>query len=676
MIRALLAAFVLLLPAAADGSARPLIPVERSTISLSGSWSFRVGGASATVQVPHTWNVMPRFAGYEGVASYRRSFTLPPAARSAHVALRFGAVFYEARVWVNSVSVGRHEGGYTPFAFDVSRAARPGRNVVVVRVDNERRSNRIPADLSPTWSFDWWNYGGIVRDVAVELTSRAYVAHQRIVATPVLNAEDVASSATVTAHVRVQNTSTSTLAGLLRTEAAGVRANAAVRVAPGAARTVRLELRLEAPKLWHFDHPDLYELTTTLERSDGRVLDRTTETFGIRSIVLRGGRIVLNGEPVRLVGVTRHADSPANGLAETLAVIAADYEDLKRLNQVLTRPVHYPQADAVLDHADRTGVMLIPEVPAWQLRRIQLGDPRMQLLEQAQLRELVASQLNHPSVIAWSVANEIDSDSADGYTFVRKAIATVKAVDPTRPVGFASYRLYDSPELDATRFSDFVLMNQYYGTWAGPKQELGPALDRVHTAFPDKTVIVSEFGFEPRWQRLAGAATESLDRATHYFVGDAVDPSSDEADAQRRALIAEQIAVFRTRPFVAAAIFWTYQDYRTPTGFTMGVVDANRKRRGSWSVLRDEYSPVVIERVSFAGGTAEVRLRARAGLPAYTLRGYTLRWSAGGGRGEIDLPTLPPGSSWAGTIPAGAPLELAVVRPTGYPVLDRLYSAP
>jgi beta-galactosidase/beta-glucuronidase len=672
MIRALLAAFVLLLPAAADRPGRPLVPVERSTISLNGPWSFAVGRSSTTVQVPHTWNVMPRYAGYEGAATYRRSFTLPTAARDAHVTLRFGAVFYEARVSVNGVSVGRHEGGYTPFELDLSRVARPGRNVVAVHVDNQRRSNRIPADLSPTWSFDWWNYGGIVRDVAVRLTSRAYVVHQRIVANPVLSAEDAASSATVAAHVRVRNTSTSTFAGVVRSETAGVRADTAVRLAPGAARTVRLELRLEAPKLWHFDHPDLYELMTTLERSDGRVLDRTMETFGIRAIELRGGRIVLNGEPVRLVGVTRHADSPAQGLAETVAVVAADYDDLKRLNQVLTRPVHYPQAEAVLEHADRNGLLLIPEVPAWQLRRAQLGDPRMQRLEQAQLRELVASQLNHPSVIAWSVANEIDSDSAEGYAFVRKAIAAVKAVDPTRPVGFASYRLYDSPGLDATRFSDFVLMNQYYGTWAGPKQELGAALDQVHAAFPEKPLIVSEFGFEPRWQRLAGVATHSLDRATHYFVGDAVDPRSNEADAQRRTLIAEQMAVFRSRPFVAGAIFWTYQDYRTPTEFTMGVVNANRKRRGSWRVLRDQYSPVVVEGVSFAGGTAEVRLRTRAYLPSYTLRGYTLRWPGG----EIELPTLPPGSSWTGTIRAGAPLELAVVRPTGYPVLEGLYLSP
>jgi len=675
-VRAIVAALLLTLAGAAAPAAAPKA-VERTSLSLDGAWSFRVDGRSewTRVDVPHTWNVMPAYRDYEGIAWYRRTFELPRGA-GARVALRFGAVFYEARVWVNGVAVGRHEGGYTPFELDVTNVARPGRpNVVLVRVDNRRRRDRIPAQLTPDWSFDWWNYGGIVRDVSVELTSRVYIAHARIVATPVLTREDRASTAIVEALVRVRNATGRRFDGVVTASVEGVAASTPLAVENGSTGTARLRLTLDAPRLWHFDHPELYELTSSVTE-DGRLFDRLSTSFGVRSVELRDARLLLNGEAVRLVGLTRHADSPAHGLAEPAEVVDSDYDDLKRLNEVLTRPVHYPQSDAVLDYADRHGILLIPEVPAWQLDADQLGDPRLQALERAQLRELVESELNHPSVIAWSVANEIESDTPQGYDFVRKAIAAVKALDSSRPVGFASNRLNGSPGSDATRFADFVLMNQYFGTWAGPKQELGAALDRVHAAFPEKPVIVSEFGFEPRWQELVGQATSTLDSASYYVVPDTVASGSEAADAQRRALITDQLDVFRERPFVVGAIFWTYQDYRTRSGFVMGVVDAERQRRGSWARIRAEYAPARVSSFAFVPGGARVELRTRADLPGYTLRGYTLRWSTGSAQGAVELPPLVPGSTWSGELawrgPA-APVRLELVRPTGYPVLEQTF---
>jgi beta-glucuronidase len=675
-VRAIVAALLLTLAGAAAPAAVPKA-VERTSLSLDGAWSFRVDGRSewTRVDVPHTWNVMPAYRDYEGIAWYRRTFELPRGA-GARVALRFGAVFYEARVWVNGVAVGRHEGGYTPFELDVTKVARPGRpNVVLVRVDNRRRRDRIPAQLTPDWSFDWWNYGGIVRDVSVELTSRVYIAHARIVATPVLTREDRASTAVVEALVRVRNATGRRFDGVVTASVEGVAASTPLAVENGSTGTARLRLTLDAPRLWHFDHPELYELTSSVTE-DGRLFDRLSTSFGVRSVELRDARLLLNGEAVRLVGLTRHADSPAHGLAEPAEVVDSDYDDLKRLNEVLTRPVHYPQSDAVLDYADRHGILLIPEVPAWQLDADQLGDPRLQALERAQLRELVESELNHPSVIAWSVANEIESDTPQGYDFVRKAIAAVKALDPSRPVGFASNRLNGSPGSDATRFADFVLMNQYFGTWAGPKQELGAALDRVHAAFPEKPVIVSEFGFEPRWQELVGQATSTLDPASYYVVPDTAASGSEAADAQRRALITDQLDVFRERPFVVGAIFWTYQDYRTRSGFVMGVVDAERQRRGSWARIRAEYAPARVSSFAFVPGGARVELRTRADLPGYTLRGYTLRWSTGSAQGAVELPPLVPGSTWSGELawrgPA-APVRLELVRPTGYPVLEQTF---
>src|SRR5207247_3939263 len=162
-------------------------------------------------------------------------------------------------------------------------------------------ADRIPADITPTWSFDWWNYGGIVRDVSLAVTSRAYVAGQRIVAVPHLTSTGEADTATVGVAVRVADDSGRALRGTLGVAAGGARARVPVAVAAGSIGTARLLLRLARPRLWHFDHPSLYMLRTILRSDAGAVLDRRSEHFGIRSVVLARGRLLLNGEPVRLV---------------------------------------------------------------------------------------------------------------------------------------------------------------------------------------------------------------------------------------------------------------------------------------------------------------------------------------------------------------------------------------
>jgi beta-glucuronidase len=660
--------------AGCGGSSHGIVPIAPSSLSLSGPWRFAVDphhdgvragwfepgfedGAWARVVVPHTWNVMPAHRDYSGFGWYRRTFDLRRV-EDAHLRLHFDAVFYAARVWLNGHELGRHEGGYTPFELDATAAVRAGRNLLAVLVDNRRAADRIPANLSPGWSFDWWNYGGIVRDVSLAETSRAYLAGERIVAVPRLTGVDRADSAAVTVTVDVANTSSEALHGTVASATAGASGSAPISVEAGTTGRATIALHLSRPRLWHFDHPALYTLRTTL-RAGGALLDERHETFGVRSVVLAHGRLLLNGESVRLVGLSRHEDSPAHGLAETPAVVSADYRDLKLLNEVLARPVHYPQSPLVLDFADRHGILLIPEVPAWQLTHLQMASPRMQALERSQLRELVTSEANHPSVIAWSVGNEIESQSSDGWHFVERMVRYVKSLDATRPVGFASNELYLTPKLDATRFSDFVLMNEYLGTWAGPKWALGPLLDHVHEAFPDKPVIISEFGFEPHW-----SSDDSLDQSEYYAVSRIVPSGSELADSERRRLIRDQLAAFRSRPWIVGASFWTYQDYRTPSGFTMGVVDAQRHRRRSWSLLRREYSPVELE----VGADATVRLRTRADLPAYTLRGYTLRWTLGSERGSIALPDLPPGSTWTTHLRGHGKLAVDVVRPTGFSV--------
>jgi len=665
---------------------------------------------------------MPDYANFDGFGWYRRKFLVPEAVQPAHLRLRFEAVYYLARVWLNGNYLGEHEGGYTPFEFDVSDLIQPGaENVIVVQADNRRLPDRIPPTGRAEWTFQWWNDGGLVRDVSLLVTSRAFILSQRIVAVPHLTGEDLADQATVTARVIVHNTATDRFAGTLNANIVDDfigRAvltsplSAPVALAPGDSTEVELTAVVTSPKLWHFDHPNLYRWSASLAAADGQAMHADEVTFGIRSIELKKAHFYLNGEQMRLAGVTRHQDSPAYGLAEPVEVMGADYADLKALNTVFSRPTHYSQPEFILDYCDRHGILLIPEIPAWQLNPTQMADPQVRALERQQIRETIAANANHPCVWAWSVANEIEARTPEANDFIREMVAYAKTLDPTRPVGFGSHKLDMQPWLDASAQADFVMMNQYYGTWIGPKSGLGLALDSVNFAWPDKAVIASEYGFEPDWPNVPGMPPVPRDYKKFYLAPEGVSPDSDAADEPRRQLLADQTAVFRSRPFVIGAIFWTYQDYRSPFNFSMGVVDAQRNRRGSWEVMREEYSPILIDSVSLsklANGRqwAKVNLRTRGlerDLPAYTLRGYRLYWSVTSqatedGRrmtedegplrgtkdelsaeGNIPMPILPPGSTWSGEIEWEMPtqdyvLTVSVVRPTGFTVIEHAYDA-
>jgi len=400
--------------------------IKPQTLDLGGLWQFQVDPEGVgeqegwntsdfddagwlSVTVPHTWNVMPDYADYDGVAWYRLTFPVDAALSEAHFRLEFDAVFYKAHVWLNGVELGEHVGGYTAFSFDVAPQT-DVENVLVVEVDNRRSPDRIPATLRGNWTYDWWNYGGLVRDVRLLVTDSIFIESQFITAEP-----DLVDSADIQVRTRIVN-SLSTVADVYLTVSILDEATDAlvwtepgltreIQLSPQEASEIELATTLPDPKLWHFDHPTLYVLAAELRDQEGNLLHQTETTFGIRKIEIKDARFYLNGEWVRLVGLSRHADSPEYGLAENVSIMASDYDDLKRLNMVFSRPVHYPQHDFILDYCDHNGILLIPEVPAWQLTAAQMSSVSMRELEKQQLREMIEHDFNHPSVWAWSLGN-------------------------------------------------------------------------------------------------------------------------------------------------------------------------------------------------------------------------------------------------------------------------------
>ena len=691
------------------------IPIEQKTISLNGDWNFSADPALIAaeekwyepgfdastwqvVSVPHTWNVMKEYQDFIGEAWYRLDFLPEMLTEDSQIFLNFDAVYYKADVWLNGENLGTHEGGYTPFRFDVSHLLFPGsQNTLVVKVDNYRLYNRVPDE-----TFDWWPYGGIVRGVTLEITNKVFITRQRITATPHLTDWDEADYADISTEIFLTNNTKERFEGSLITnvhselspdQVVGEFPEQVISIPAGDSIVISVSGSIHSPLLWHFDHPDLYVCETVLMDQKRQIFHQERDNFGIRSVELSGGQLLLNGEPVRLVGMTRHADSPEFGLAEPVSFMTADYDDMKRLNMVLSRPVHYPQDGSVLDYCDRNGILLIPEIPAWQIENTHLGNEETLHAARTQLMEMILSSYNHPSIWAWSVGNEIDSNMPNGQSYVEGLVELAHELDPTRPVGFASNRLYHNQDRDATALADFVLMNQYTGSWGGPKEDLPIAIDRIHELWPEKVVIISEFGLEAGW---AGedwmGDTTGMNNKSYYYIEPGTPANSETVFAVRSQLISEQMDVFRSKSFVAGAIFWTYQDYRSDMDFRMGLYDWDRHPSALINLIREQYSPLKSVTISPPAhdGSISVELINRGPIeremPAYTLRGYTLVLSLIFESGtviqleKITLPDLPPSEVEDHQFFFQQPEEeywfrIEVFRPTGFSVGEFIFNS-
>ncbi len=205
----------------------------------------------------------------------------------------------------------------------------------------------------------------------------------------------------------------------------------------GETQSPRFEATLPKAKLWHFDHPNLYRLIFSI--ASGEETHRLAVTFGVRKLEARGSEFYLNGERVRLMGVERMAGSnPEFGMAEPRKWITHDHDDLKHLNCVFTR-VHWPQDKRVLDYCDRRGILMQSEIPAWGYDTFAgMGaEPDTDIMENGleQLREMIARDRNHSSVVVWGLCNEIAGQNPPAYQFAKHMLEEAKRLDPNRARG-------------------------------------------------------------------------------------------------------------------------------------------------------------------------------------------------------------------------------------------------
>ena len=655
-----------------------VVPLDRWSFGLDPEdrgerqgWfeEMKAGPAPSTwVAVPHTWQVLPDKAEHQGIAWYRTSFEAPRHWAGRTVRIEFEAVYHSAKVWLNGKLLGEHlRRGYTAFAFDATPALRfDGPNFLVVRVDNSFDKGMLPRSDS----FDWAQDGGITRPVSLLVTPNVYIEGLRIDAVPDLEAgrtpliiRAIVRNAGQTAaqlgfDYRVAEADT----GLALVNAAGA---GEIRLEPGATQEVTLTPATEPMKLWHFDHPHLYRATVQVSQ-DHKPLHSTTQTFGSRKFEIRNAAFYLNGERVRLMGVERMAGSnPQYGMAEPEEWIRHDHEDLKELNCVFTR-VHWQQDKRVLDYCDRHGILIQEELPSWGPATFDgmANEPSPEIMQNGleQLREMITRDCNHPAIIAWGLCNEVNGHNPPARAFIRRMAEAARRLDPHRLLTYASNSLQQDPGTDAAGWLDFIEWNEYYGSWyGGNTASVRRNLEEIHRAFPNKPLVVSEYGYcECTPERLGG-------------------------DARRIEILRDHTNICREFDFVAGTIFFDYNDYRTHIGDkglgplkqrVHGVVDLYGNRKPSFDVLRQESSPVESLQLGPGEGLLNATLTTRKTLPAYTLEGYTLRWVVFGfddlpmEQGSAALPILLPGQQARMHIQFQEKnptrVRVDVMRPTGF----------
>lgn len=531
----------------------------RQQLDLSGFWDFRFDPEVAGEQsgwmngfydgrplaVPASWNdQLVDERDNLGPGWYQLRFDLPWGWQDQRIRLRFGSVNYLADVWINGELAGRHEGGHLPFEFDISDRVRGEDNLLVVRVDGGLAPDRVPpgnvprdptntfaVTSYPATNFDFFPFCGIHRPVVLS-------------ATPWEAIEDLTINTTIEGSaglVRVRPTISADALARCTLHGHGASVAAEIPLA-GPAEAV---LKVPQASFWGPGSPALYLLTVELVNA-GKVFDRYTLPVGIRTVSVEGDALLLNGKPVKLTGFGRHEDFPVAGRGLMPAVVVKDYELLRWVGANSFRTSHYPYSDEMMALADRLGFLVIDETPAVGLFFAEPGLARRLELCRQFIRELIARDKNHPSVIMWSLANEPHSYGEVPRDFFKNLFDLATSLDDTRPMTLVSHLgvLEESFE-----FLDVVCLNRYYGWYSESGQlaegfaRLAAELDSLHDEFP-KPLLLTEFGADaiPGWHA----------QPAEMF--------SEEFQAE---LISGYVEICNARPFVVGEHVWNLCDFKT-----------------------------------------------------------------------------------------------------------------
>lgn len=518
---------------------RWLLRRDRRDVGLRQRWyrSPPLGGWRR-VTVPNAWNArdLSSASMRGGVVWYRRDFRLPDERGGLDWLVHFDSVRYRATVWLNGRRMGGHAGAYLPWEVRLRGVSRTRTNRLVVRVDNRPRATDLPVantTLTGQPNGGWWNWGGILGQVYLRRVDRIDVASVQVL--PRLPCRSCPAALDLRAAVRDYGPSAPVRVTAL---VGGRRVSlGSARIAHGRTHAFRTRVVVDHPRLWSPPHPNLYPVTVAAAGAGGSA--SWSLRTGIRSVSVRGGRLLLNWRPVHFRGVFLHQDSPARGGAVTHARMRLFVRLARRLGATVLR-THYPLDPYLHELADREGLMIWSEIPVYQLHTRELATRAVQRHAAAMLRANILANGSHPSVLTWSIGNELNAwPGAVEARYFRRQAALAHRLDPTRPLALAIQGIPSGGCQRAYRPIQLLGVNSYFGWYDGPSRELAGRrglsayLDSVRRCYRRQAIAVTEFGAE------ANRAGPAREKGTYAF--------------QSR-LIAYHLGVYARKPWLAGAI--------------------------------------------------------------------------------------------------------------------------
>lgn len=476
---------------------------------------------SPTLKVPGDWNSQAeKLQLYEGTVWLRKKFIVTPIAGKRYL-LYFGAVNYEAHVYLNGKKLGIHKGGFTPFQFDVTGKLTAGENVVVVKADNTRKQDEIP-----TVNTDWWNYGGITRDVLLSELPQTYIADYKLqLAKNNLNRID--------GFVQVNGAGQAQTVTVTIPEA-GIRQT----VTTDASGKAVISIPVKKLSYWSPENPKLYDAVIAM------ATDTVKDRIGFRTIETKGQDILLNGKPVFLRGISIHDENPLiPGRLRGEGDMRMLLNWAKELNCNYVRLAHYPHSEEMVRLADEMGLLVWAEVPVYWT--ISWQNEATYNNAQQQLSDLIIRDKNRAAVIVWSIGNETPL-SEPRHQFMGKLAAHARLLDSTRLVAAAlevhrkgTDVIVDDPLGEKL---DLVSFNEYAGWYWSSPDDIHKYSFRIKY---NKPVVITEFGGDA----LAGFHADERTRWSEEY---------------QDALYREQLKFLTTMSGLRGMTPWILVDFRSP----------------------------------------------------------------------------------------------------------------
>lgn len=512
------------------------------------------------LQVPGDFNSQLCELTYlEGIVWYKKVFHHKSDERK-RLFLHFGAVNYLADVYLNGEKIGSHEGGFTPFQFEITDKVKNGDNVVIVKVDNKRLNNGLPSA-----GYDWFNFGGITRDVNLIETNKTFI-------------EDY--------FIQLKKGSLNNVLGWVKLNGTIAKQKVTIKI-PELNKVYKTKANDDGYasvefasnfSLWSPQNPKLYEVIIESET------DVVVDSIGFRSIEVQGSKVVPNKKDVFLKAVNIHEENPFKGTRahskeDALILLNA----AKELGCNLVRLAHYPHSENMVKEAEKMGLMVWSELPIYQF--IQFSDSLVPKKMETMLKEMIRRDKNRSGVVVWSLSNETYPGTPNRNEALIELTQKCKAIDSTRLIthvintqGYTnnSFNVWDP----LYKYSDLVAINEYIG-WYVPWQGK-PSETKWQFAFPEKPVFISEFGGEAVY----GNNSQATDEAANW------------TEEYQKQIYANQIELFKTIPNLCGVSPWLLFDYKSlgrmnqvyQKGYNRkGLLSEKGEKKLAWYIMNEYY---------------------------------------------------------------------------------------